>query len=213
MRTLAKIFAVVFTVIAIITCSFMAFSKEVTIEENPYDISISNFKESSLNNKTSYFNWQNNILINDVSIKLPCKWNLFKNATGFDFEDKNYEYSKLGGFCSDLVYLEKDETTIRVQICNTTNTYKRYTECSITGIFSVETNNIEFDGGLKVGKTIDHRDTLAAMYGEPVLLDGEDQSTYSLGWVGREIGKFKYTLTVKVDNHEIQDIEMLAVYS
>lgn len=51
------------------------------------------------------------------------------------------------------------------------------------------------------------------MYGEPVLLDGEDQSTYSLGWVGREIGKFKYTLTVKVDNHEIQDIEMLAVYS
>ena len=213
MKTLAKIFAVVFTVITIITCCFVAFSKETEVEESLYDISISDFEELSLNSKASYFNWQNDISINEVSIKLPCKWTHFKNATGFDFEDMDYEYSKLNPFSSDLVYLEKDGTTIKVQFGNLTDTDKKYTECSIIGILSFEAeNNVEFDGGIKVGKTIDDQDTWAAMYGSPTLLDSESNSTYSLGWVGTEITDFKYTLTVKVENHEILDIEMLAVY-
>ncbi len=217
MKTLVKIFAVVFAVITIITCCFVAFSKnekESEIKESPYDISLSDFEELSLNNKTSYFNWQNDISINDVSIKLPCKWTFFKNATGFDFESQDYKYSNLKGYCSDLVYLRKGEKTIRVQIGNTTNTDKRYTECSILGVFSIETDdNIEFDGDLRIGKTVENQDTLSAMYGKPYLLDDENDSSYSLGWAGKEIGNFKYTFTVKVENHKIVDIQMLTVYS
>ena len=213
MKTLAKIFAVVFAVITIITYCFVAFSEETKTEESPYDISISDFKELSLDNRTSYFNWQNDISINDVSIKLPCKWTLFKNATGFDFEDKDYEHSTLKASCSNLVYLEKDGTAIRVQFGNLTDSDKKYTECSIIGILSFEAeNNVEFDGEIKVGTTVENQDTWAIMYGNPTLLDRESNSTYTLGWVGQEAGNFKYTFTVKVENHEIQNIEMLAVY-
>lgn len=132
-------------------------------------------------------------VVNGKTLTLPCTYADLKEATGFSMKSSDEKSYLEGEYYTNLNLYNSDESIVlNIDILNTSEEDKLYTECPVVRVsqceYDLENTDtvITFPGGLYVGQEVT-KDDLVAIFGEyddDYYYDGDsDYQLYEYTWV------------------------------